>query len=78
LKKERQKLKGKKPNNSIGRFSESLPAASCPEPVEGLPPGQSFANSVTREKPTNKVTGVLGVHQFLLAEESRLHPGIVN
>jgi len=52
--------------------------AACPELVEGLLAGHSFANSVTRKKPTNKFTGVFGVHQFLLAEESRVHPGIPN
>jgi len=30
-----------------------------------LSAGHGFANSVTRKKPTDKFTGVFGVHQFL-------------
>jgi hypothetical protein len=47
-----------------------------PHPLCQLQAGHSFANSVTPKKPTNKFSGVFGVHQFLLAGESRVHPGI--
>lgn len=57
----------------LSRFSR-LPSFLAAEVVLR----HSFANSVTRKKPTDKFTGVFGVHQFLLAEESRVHPGIFN
>jgi hypothetical protein len=62
LKKEREKLKGEKQNNSFGRFSGSLP--TCPEPVEGLPAGQSFANSVPWENRQKNVLGFVEQSSF--------------